>query len=465
MRFKRELLRLVLATIFILPINGFSQDKLVLTLEKSVELALENNPGLKMAEKELAKAKAGIWESYSTILPQLSASANFQHSWEIQKTIIPNFLKPMLAPIAPMIPELEQMPDFIEMSFGLGNTFTYGLTLTQPLYLGGAGIAGIKISYAARRAAEQSLEAKRQDLIFQTADAFYACLLAQEIVAVQQEALAQAEANLDNVVKKYNVGAASDFDKMRAEVEVANLKPELISAKNNYQVAFTRLRTILGLDRDTKISIVGQFEYAEDDFGNKKLSEIQNLALQKRPEILALLEQKYITKKVITIARSNFLPKLFLQTDYSYLAMRDDYKFSQDDFNKGFTSAISLQIPIFQGFKSCKQYQKAKLDYKIMLDTEKQVNDGILAETEVAYNKFQEAKQKYLAVSQSVELAEEALRLANMMYKEGTNTQLDVLNSQLALTRARLNYVSSLYEYQMARYRLRRITGTLRQAL
>jgi len=64
-----------------------------------------------------------------------------------------------------------------------------------------------------------------------------------------------------------------------------------------------------------------------------------------------------------------------------------------------------------------------------------------------------------------VELAEEALRLANMMYKEGTNTQLDVLNSQLALTRARLNYVSSLYEYQMARYRLRRITGTLRQAL
>jgi len=100
-----------------------------------------------------------------------------------------------------------------------------------------------------------------------------------------------------------------------------------------------------------------------------------------------------------------------------------------------------------------------------MEDTEKQVQDGLLAESELAYNNYREANAKYLSASQSVDLATEALRLANMMYEEGANTQLDVLNSQLALTQAKLNYVSSLYEYQMARYNLRKVTGTLTNLL
>lgn len=105
------------------------------------------------------------------------------------------------------------------------------------------------------------------------------------------------------------------------------------------------------------------------------------------------------------------------------------------------------------------------MDFKIMQDTEKQVSDGLTTEAEVVYHSFQEAKQKYQAAAQSVDLAKEALRLANMMYEEGANTQLDVLSSQLALTRAKLNYVSSLYEYQMARYQLRKVTGTLKKIL
>jgi outer membrane protein TolC len=196
-----------------------------------------------------------------------------------------------------------------------------------------------------------------------------------------------------------------------------------------------------------------------------ELPELQHLARKNRPELLALEEQKTITKKGITIARSNFLPKLFFQTDYSFLAMRNDLKFRRDEFSEGFTSTISLQIPLFHGFRSSKQYQRAKLDHNIMLDTEKQVTDGIFAEIEVSFNKFNEAKQKFLSAQQTVNLAEEALRLANLMYDEGANTQLDVLNSQLALTQARMNYVSSIFEYQISRYQMRKVTGTLKGIL
>jgi len=442
-----------------------AQEKLVLTIEQSVDEALAKNPEIKMAEKELAKARAGVWEATSSVLPQLSGYANLQHAWDIQQQTIPNFLKSMLGPLTEMIPELSGMPDYVQLSFGMENTFIYGASLTQPLFLGGAGISGIRMAQAGKRAAEQNLESKRQNLIYQTASAFYACLLAQELSAVQEEALAQAQANLDVVAKKFSVGSASGFDKMRAEVEVANLKPAVISAKNNLQSAITGLRTVLGLPRTTDIRVEGTLAYVEDDFSNISLTEFQNRALAARPEILAMKEQKEISGKGVTVAASSFMPKLFFQTDYSYMAMKNNLKFGHGDFSKGFTSAISLQLPLFTGFKNSKQYQKARLDHKIMIDTEKQVYDGIAADAEVSYNKFQEAQQKYQAAKESASLAQEALRLANLMYEEGANTQLDVLNSQLALNQAKLNYVSSLYEYQMARYQLRKAVGKLTAVL
>jgi len=448
-----------------LPLAGLSQDKMTLTLEQSVDLALQKNPEIRIAEKELYKAKAGIVEAWSNILPKVDGSINFQHAWSIQEQTIPNFIKPMLAPLAPYIPDLESMPDYVRMSFGLENTLRYGATLTQPLFLGGAGISGIQIANSAKSAAEKNLMEKKQTLIYNTTNAFYGCLLTKELVKVQEEALAQAEANFENVRKKYESGAASGFDKMRAEVDVANLRPAVIAARNNYRSALTMLKTILGLERDAVIDVEGEFKYVEDEFCNMPLEELQKLAMEKRPMFLAIQDQKRIMRKTVAIARSNFLPKIFFQTDYSFMDMRNNYKFSHKNASKGFTSAISLQIPLFHGFQSAAQYQKSRLDYHIMLETEKQASDGIAAEVEVAYNKLQEAREKYQSAVKTVDLAKEALRLANMMYKEGINTQLDVLNSQLALTQAKMNYVNSLYEYQISRYHLRKVVGWLKGIL
>jgi len=451
--------------LFIFPHQNVRCDQRVITLEQSVTIALENNPGIRMAQKEVDKARAGVGEAWSVMLPSLDASANFSHAWEIQESVIPNFLKPMLEPLVPIIPELEQMPDFVKLSFGLENTFTYGLMLRQPIFLGGAGIAGIQLANAAKEASEHQFESQKQQLVYNTVDAFYSCLLTQELVRVQEQALEQAQANLDIVLKRYDVGSASGLDKMRASVEVANLKPQLIAVKNNRQAALTRLRTVLGLSDGSSIQVQGELSFQHDTFGEYAFEDLLIRAQENRPELWAMASQKRMASKGVAIARSEYLPKLFFQTDYSYLAMRNDTKFTQDDFNKGFTSALSLQIPLFHGFKRSRQYQRARLDYKIALDIEKQVADGIHAEVEIAFNAFREAKEKYLAAEESISMAEEALRLANLMYEEGASTQLDVLTSQLALTRARLNHVSALYEFQMARYNLRRVTGTLKGVL
>ncbi len=450
----------ILSLLFILSFAVFAaaQDKVILTLEGSMELAFKNNPGYQMALKEVEKAKASVGEAYSNILPQINANASLQHSWEIQESTIPNFIKLMFPP---NFPGVDQMPDYVRIAFGLDNTLTYGATLTQPLFLGGAGIAGIKMASAAERATEKNLESKKQNLIYDTANAFYTCLIAKQVVKVQEEALKQSQENYEMVKKKYEAGAASKFDLMRAKVNVANTRPDAISARNGYKTALTRLKMVLALPMDTEIEVDGALEYEEDEFTQMTLADYQKLALRKRPEVLALNDQKEISKRNISIARSAFMPKLFFQTDYSYLAMKTDLTFGNKDFSKGFSSAISLQLPLFTGLKNNKKYQKAKIDYHIMLDTEKQATDGIAAEVEAVYNKFLEAKEKYESANENVQLAEETFRLATMMYKEGTNTQLDVFTAQLGLTSARLNYLSSLYEYQLTRYALRKVTGSL----
>ena len=88
-------------------------------------------------------------------------------------------------------------------------------------------------------------------------------------------------------------------------------QPEVITARNDYQLALTNLRTVLGLDRNKAIEVNGSFEYASDEFGEHPLDDLQKMAMEKRPEVIGLDEQKYITKKGIAVARSNFLPKLF----------------------------------------------------------------------------------------------------------------------------------------------------------
>jgi outer membrane protein TolC len=458
---KREFARTFVIIISIFYFTFLNAQELkVLDLNSCVNYALQNNPSFQAAEKELKKANADVLGSYSGILPQLDAYGNYQHAHLIQESTIPNFIKTMLGPSAP-----PDMPDFVSIAFGLRNTVIYGARVNQPLFQGGAGIAGIRGAKAAQKAMEKNLINQRQNLILQTVVAFYNCLLTQEMIAVQEEAIAEAKLNLDVVLKKYNVGAASGFDKMRAEVEVAILQPGIISVRNESQSAITKLRTLLGMEKDVDLKVEGEFEYIVERLDSMNLSALQKAAFLNRPELQSLKHQQTAARMGVNMAFSNFLPRINLTVDYSFMAMRNDLRLSSQDFSEGFISTVNLQIPLFHGFRNRQQYQKAKLDHRILLDMEREMQNVVAAEVEVAYNTLIEAREKYLSANETVELAREALRLANLMYEEGANTQVDVLSSRLALTEARMNFITSLYEYQLARYGLHKFTGTLEGVL
>lgn len=440
-------------------------EPVTLTLEQAVQMALERNPQVAISRRELEKAEAGVWEAVGALLPSVGASAAAQHAWDLQSTTIPNFIKPMLEPLAPYIPGLEEMPDYVEMTFGMENVVRYGLTVRQPLFLGGAGIAGVRLATAVRHAMREQEESVRQRLISQTARAFYSCLLAREVVRVEEQAVAHAEANLATVKARYEAGSASGFDLMRAEVEVANLRPHLIASRNGYRASLANLKAVLGLPHDREVEPLGSLDYQPDDLAQQPLGALVEAALVRRPEMRMLTAQKRAASSAVAIARSAFLPKLFFSTEYSYQGMRNDWDFRRGDFSKGFTSAVSAQLSLFEGFRNLQGYHKARVDLRIVEQRQREMESAIAAEVEVARNSFVQAQEKLDSARETIGLAREALRLADLRYQEGVSTQLDVLGAQLALRQAELNYVSALFEYQMARYELRRVTGTLQGAL
>jgi outer membrane protein len=447
--------------LFLLPLSGQGQEKMTLTLEQSMAVALQHSPDLAVARNDYDKAGTGVWQAWSTVLPRLDGYANLQHSWEIQTSRIPNFLKPMLGPLGTIVPGVGQMPDYVDIAFGLENTLRYGATLTQPLFLGGAGMAGIRTANAAERAAGYTLDLRRQTLILDVATAFYSVLLARELVRVQENALSQAQANLERVMKKFDVGMASPFDKMRAQVDVATIKPDVIAARNSYQSSLSTMRTVLGLDPSAYIDVTGEFQFVAEEYARRSLNDLQTLALERRREKSIMDEQKTMADNTVSIAHSAYWPTLIFQTDLSYLAMRENLRFARPDFSRGITSSLTLQLPIFAGFRTMKESEKAELDYRSVQEQERRLVNGISAEVEITLNGLHEAEEKYHSALETVKLGTEALRLATVMYNEGANTQLDVLNSQLALTRAQVNYANTMFEYQVARYRLRKAIGCL----
>ncbi|MCF7885177.1 MAG: TolC family protein [Candidatus Marinimicrobia bacterium] len=470
----RVKLSFILLLIFGVFMTQMSAEVIELDLEKARSMALQNNPTVKLAREGVKKAKAQVTEARSGFMPQINAFSNLQHSWDLQENKIPNFLKSSLAPTYTqvggalktvgqkiddqeliqegqgMINSVDMMPDYLQMAFGLENVFSYGVQLQQPLFTGGSLLNSYKISKISVDIAEAELENSRQSLIKRVTSNYYNTLFAKSAVSVSKAAVKSARENLEQVQKFYDQEKASKLDLLRAEVQLANLKPNLLSAKNRLEMSISQLTTTLGLDEEMEFVFKDSLKYKQSPYLDKSLKELIELATRNRPEMNIIENRKDIVSKQLAMARGSRLPSLNLSTSYQYQGMRNDFDFNSDDFNKSFSTSLSLSIPLFNGFKKHSQVQQAKVQLNQTREQKSSTLDGIKLEVKNAYLSMQEAEEKVSTQELTIKQAKEALRLAKLMYAEGASTQLDVLNANLSLKQARMNYQQSLLEYNLA---------------
>lgn len=431
--------RIVMSLLFVLSGMSFSQDKVVLTLEQSIELALSQNPYHLATEERVDAAKQHVREAVAGFFPSLNSSGIATLDEKLFELEFPSFIP-------------GQPPEKVRVDFTRDYQFSLGLSV--PLYTGGRLSAGYRSAKYNLMSTEESVRQSEHLTIFNTKAAFYGCLLARAFVGVAEQAVKDAEDLYKNVKSQYEVGIASQFDLLRSEVGVVNLRPQLIQAKNSYEVSKLNLKTLLGMDIATPIEIEGSLSYEPIE---PDLEKSLGIALSKRPEIIQLEYQKKIAEEMWKMARAERLPTVALSGTFNFWA--DQLKLTGDTWQDYYTVNLVLSVPLFNGFGPAARQAQAKSAVKEIELTLKGLKDAVRFEVNQAILKIEEARESLLSQEKNVEQAEESLRIANLNYAEGMITLLDVSATQTALTQARVNYLQALYDYFIAAAEFERSLG------
>lgn len=418
---------------------SFSQEKIILTLDKSLELALSRNPYHLATEERVDAAYSKVREAASGFLPSLDAQGLHTLDEKLFELEFPSFI--------PGEPPQKVKVDFTR-------DYQFSMSLTLPLFTGGRLIAGFK---QAKYNLDSSKEAVRQSentTVFSTKGAFYGYLLAKEFVSVTEDAVRVADENLENVKNMYEVGMASKMDLLRSEVRVTNMQPLLIEAKNNLRIAELNLKTLLGLDLSQPVEIMGALKYEPYE---PALEECVNKAMISRPEVKQLDFQRKMAEETLNMSRAGYFPTLAVNGTYNFWA--DKFTFHKDTWSSFYAVNLVLTLPIFNGFRTSAQVGQAKALIREIELNQKALRDAVEFEVRQAVLKLEEARESLLSLKKNIEQAKESLRITQLNFAEGMATTLDVISAEAASSQAQVNYSQALFNYVMAKADLDRAMG------
>jgi outer membrane protein len=416
-----------------------AQETLVLTLEDSVRLALAQNPFYQATQQKVRAAESAVDEAAGRFFPSLNGQGQYTLDEKLFVLEFPSFIP-------------GQPPQRVSIDFT--KNYQFGLSFSLPLFTGGRLVSGFKQARYGLEAAAEGVKQSRQETIYNVKQAFYGYLLAKKFVEVSEEAVGLAEKHSANVKSLYEVGMASRFDLLRSEVQVANLKPQLIRARNGLRTSELGLKTLLGLDLNRAVEIRGDLAAPPVECD---AAESEAQALAARPELSQLRYQSRMAAELVKIARSTALPTLAIAGTYNVWG--DRFSFRRGTWQSYYTVNLVLTVPIFNGFSVRSQVGQSQAALRELDWNQKGLAEMVKFEVRQALLNYQQAKESLLSQEKNVEEAQESVRIAELNFSEGLATSLDVSSAQVALAQARTNYSQAQYDYVMALAQLDKARG------
>lgn len=410
---------------------------LMLTLEDAIEIALSDNPTIKASNLEIERYDYVRKQTLSSLYPQIDATA--QYSLAIRRQ------------------EMAQ-----GLSFGGKNTFNVGGSVALPLFVPSV-YRQLKLNRTQMESAVESARATRIDMVSSVQTAYYNILLAEQSLAVLNEALVTTQRVVDNTRDLYENGLASEYDYLTAQVQLSNLKPQILQTETAVQLTKLQLKMYLSIPENVDIVIAGSLDdfrdivlmnedYSRDISDNTTL---RNLDIQR--EMLDHQEKLIQTTRMPTIAAFGQITLIGQErSDLSGLmgglAGGGTSTVDESKFWWQYPIAVGAQIsiPIFAGLKKTNQLREVR-NQQMQLDLQRQyAEEGIRLQVDQAINSLLTARETMLANELTVEQAEKAYEIAYTRYNAGAGTILELNSSQLSLTQAQLSYSQSIYDYLSA---------------
>ncbi len=416
---------------------GDASTPLTLTLEKAIALALEQNQDVLIADQERYKANAQVAEARAGAFPRLSLQG--QYSRFINKPV-------MFIPAN--TPLLNPTNSTMTLSLGSNNTYAMTAQFSQTLFDRRVGVA-LDIADTYEQFSEQSYQATRESIALSVKKAFYLVLLAQKLVDANRQGYDVVRANFENVQAQYRHGNAAEFDLLRANVQLANTEPLVVSAENSLVLAKNSLKFLLALPLEQEIALEGDFTFEE--ISPDTLAAAGKKALASNPSILGLGLQESMLEKNISVARAAYFPTLSLVGAYQWQTQDNTYQFSKYLWARTFNVGLQLSLTLFDGFGTSARSDQASIDWQKIHYARMKAEEGLRIQIQSAELKMAEAKQRIKGQEKNIDQAQKAVRIAQTRFKSGVGTQLELLDTQVAMTRAQTNYAQAVYDFLVSK--------------
>lgn len=414
---------LLLIFLFIGGTTIHAQEKI--TLDDAIKIALSESNTIKIADMTIEKTGYAKKGAYSALYPNISATGNYQRTLKKQVMVMDM-----------------GMGDPLEIEVGTSNNVSAGVSAAMPL-VNAQLWQSLKLSALDVELAIEQARSSKISLVSQVKQAFYAVLLAKEAYNVYKEVYGNAQKNFEDVEKKYNVGKASEFEYLRAKVNVNNSEPEVYSAENAVVLAIWQLKAIMGIDLNTDLDVEG----ALSDYVNEVVAVVQetdSISFENNTNLLQLRLQDEMLTNTIKMTKFQYIPTLSASFAYNYNAMGNTFDMSWNPYS---VVALSLNVPIFSGFSkrnSIRQYQKSQDILRLSIeDTERNLNIAMGN----YIDKMNTSVKRYTAAESTLEMAQKSYNISEKMYEVGKATLVELNDAQLALTQAQLTMSQAIYQY------------------
>ena len=409
-----------------------------LALGDAINLALQQNGTILKGQSDLAASYGVVVQTRAIALPKVRVAGQYQ-------AVAENSI---------------DTPAGSTFAFGTDQAWTTEIRLVQSIYEGGRITSALRSAKLTKEQALLQYQAVVADTLLAVRISYFDILLAAQQIVVREASVNLLQRELDDQQRRFDAGTVPRFNVLRAEVAVANARPQLIRARNAERIAKNNLVNLLGYDvpraigEDLPLILTDKLNAAPYQID---LSAAIGEALERRPELAALRKAELLRQEGIINAQSGYKPSVQIFGGYGDRSS----SFSTDLTTErhGWLAGAQLSWQLFDGFLTQGKISEARAVHQ---KSQTEVNDTarrIELEVRTAYSDFIEAREVLESQKKVQEQAEEALRLAAARADAGSGTQLDVLDAQTSLTEARTTQSLALRDYAVALAKLERATG------
>ncbi len=452
-------------------VNAQQSDSLKIDLNTALEIALSENPTVKVADMEIEKKQYAKKSAYGALMPQVDLIGQYQRAIKRQTVyfddgfgfgggdVDPGDYTPEERQILGvlnklMMPDPETSGEGIQM--GRFNVWSAGMNVSLPIVMPSLW-KNIQMSDVDIHIAMEQARGSRINLVNQVKKSFFSLLLAQDSYGVFKKTYETDSINLENIRNRYNQGVVAEYDVITADVRLKSLIPNILQSENMMKIAELQLKMLMGVDGDVPLKIVGSLDEYEQTMFEAIVPA--DTSLLHNSDIKQFDLQAKQAQNAYEMQKLQYAPTLVSTFNWTYMSQNNDFRFSHYRWDPYSMLGFTLQIPIFSGGQRYHNVKQSEIQLWQLQEQRKDIERGLKLSIKNNFDLIHKNIEQVVATQSSVEQARKGHEITLKRYETGMGTIVDVNAAALAVLNAELQYRNAIYDYLAAKADLEKVLG------